>query len=90
MKRVHRLTTKGIDGIKSPGFYSGGNGLYLQVGKGEARSWIYRFMLAGKERDMGIGSLREVSLADARERVEESLRSARSGACLQIFHRRCA
>jgi hypothetical protein len=71
MRRVHRLTAKTIATIKSPGFYCDGGGLFLQVGDGGARSWIYRYMLAGKARDMGLGGLREVSLAEARKRVEE-------------------
>jgi hypothetical protein len=72
MKRVQRLNAKAVENIRSPGFYADGNGLYLQVGReGEKRSWIYRYMLAGKQRDMGLGGLREVSLAEARKRVEE-------------------
>jgi len=77
MKKVHRLTTKGVASITSPGFYADGDGLYLQVGQGGARSWIYRYMLNGKQRAMGIGSAHHLSLTDARERVEE-FRSLRS------------
>ena len=46
-----------------------GGGLYLQVGESSAKSWLYRFMLNGRAREMGLGSLRAVSLASAREKA---------------------
>lgn len=55
-----------IKNIKTSGFYADGGGLYLQVtGKG-AKSWVYRFMLNKRRRDMGLGSLEALSLAEAR------------------------
>jgi integrase len=50
-----------------PGFHLDDKGLYLSVGKGGARSWIYRFTLNGKTQDMGLGSAHALKLADARE-----------------------
>lgn len=49
-----------------------GGGLYLQVSIGAAGnrclSWIFRYTLSGqKARDMGLGSVNDVSLAEARE-----------------------
>jgi len=49
-----------------PGYYADGGGLYLQVSKSGTKSWVYRFTLLGKTRDMGLGSLNYVSIADAR------------------------
>jgi len=51
--------------------YADGDGLYLQVTvtsrDGEpAKSWIYRYMLRGRSREMGLGRLSTVSLQDAR------------------------
>jgi integrase len=45
---------------KPPGFWAAGNGLYLSVGASGARSWLYRYMLNGRTRDMGLGSIRDV------------------------------
>ena len=61
-----------------PGMYADGGGLYLQVTGTGAKSWIYRYMLRGKEREMGLGSLSAVGLADARTKATEcrSLRQA--------------
>jgi hypothetical protein len=49
----------------------GGN-LYLQVTAGSSsvsRSWVFRYELDGRRRDMGLGSVQTISLAEARERA---------------------
>jgi integrase len=51
--------------------HTDGGGLYLQVTKGGARTWIYRFMLNRRAREMGLGPLHTVSLAEAREKARE-------------------
>lgn len=52
-----------------PGLHWVSESLYLSVGAGDNRtkSWIFRFMLRGRAREMGLGSVRLVSLAEARE-----------------------
>ena len=40
---------------KAPGYYLDGHGLYLQVGPGNARSWVLRYTLNKKTREMGLG-----------------------------------
>ncbi|MDP2030767.1 MAG: integrase arm-type DNA-binding domain-containing protein [Thiobacillus sp.] len=54
------------------GYWLDGNGLYLQVSESGAKSWIYRFQLNGKRREMGLGSLANVSAKDARARAAEA------------------
>jgi hypothetical protein len=49
-----------------PGLHSDGGGLGLRVSPSKAASWVYRYMLRGKAREMGLGSYPEISLADAR------------------------
>ena len=51
--------------------YVDGAGLYLQVTSANAKSWIFRYCLRGVSREMGIGSLRKVSLAAARAKRDE-------------------
>jgi len=41
----------------------------LRVGRGGAKSWCLRYMLQGKAREMGLGGLLNVALADARRRA---------------------
>ena len=52
------------------GRHADGGGLQLLVKESGARSWVYRFMLRGKSRDVGLGPAvgsGSVSLADARD-----------------------
>ena len=51
--------------------HNDGHGLYLRVSDTGTRSWIFRFTLGGKTRDMGLGSTNVVSLAAARKRAQE-------------------
>ncbi|MEI8397420.1 MAG: tyrosine-type recombinase/integrase [Rhodospirillaceae bacterium] len=43
------------------------------------KSWLYRFMLAGKSREMGLGSLADVSLSDARAATAEARKLLKAG-----------
>lgn len=54
------------------GYFLDGDGLYLQVSKSGAKSWIYRYQLNGRRREMGLGSLADVSAKDARRRAAEA------------------
>lgn len=67
---VEQLTEAKIRTITAPGLYPDGRGLYLQV-RGVARSWIFRFTLNGRTRDMGLGPLSEIGLVAARRKAAE-------------------
>jgi integrase len=60
------------------GRYSDGRGLMLLVEGGSAR-WVLRLTTGGKRRDLGLGSVKDVGLADARERAAEKIKDARAG-----------
>ena len=51
------------------GRHSDGKGLMLLVKKSGAKSWVFRYQLNGKRRDMGLGPYPEINLAAAREKV---------------------
>lgn len=53
---------------KLPGYYGDGAGLYLQVSSTGTKSWILRFALRGRQREMGLGGFPDVTLARAREK----------------------
>ena len=61
-----KLTAKQVESL-GPGMHNDGGGLYLQVGTGAARSWIYRFKLHNRQRDLGLGSAAAIPLKRARE-----------------------
>lgn len=50
-----------------PGLYGDGEGLYLQVSDRQTKSWLYRFMIRGRARKMGLGDVGSVKLAEARK-----------------------
>jgi integrase len=54
-----------------PGYYSDGGGLYLKVSGAAGRSWVFRYRVAGRLREMGLGSAHTISLADARQAATE-------------------
>ncbi len=64
---------------KKPGKYADGNGLYLVVDDSGARRWILRTVVKGKRRDIGLGSVALVGLAEARDEAARLRRIARAG-----------
>ena len=72
VRGINRLTALAATRAKKPGMHPDGGGLYLQVTGTGAKSWIYRYMLGGKARHMGLGPLNAVSLAEARVRATEA------------------
>ena len=49
-----------------PGKYPDGDGLYLIVASATSKNWSYRYWKDGKQRWLGLGSFKGVSLKDAR------------------------
>lgn len=62
-----RLTAATVKGAKKPGRYTDGDCLYLVVAPGGSKSWVARVQREGRQRDIGLGSTKLVSLAEARE-----------------------
>lgn len=67
-KLSNALTPLAVKNAK-PGRHADGGGLHLLVKESGARSWVYRFMLNGKSRDIGLGPAGPdgISLANARD-----------------------
>lgn len=59
--------------------YPDGAGLYLQVTAKGGKSWVYRYMLNGTPRYMGLGPLHTITLADARIKAMEARRLRLAG-----------
>jgi integrase len=70
-KEVRKLSARGTATVTKPGRHSDGAGLYLNVTETGARSWVFMWKVAGRRREMGLGSARDVPLARAREMAAE-------------------
>ncbi|WP_380873235.1 tyrosine-type recombinase/integrase [Sphingomonas sp. DBB INV C78] len=66
-----RLSATGVKAATRPGRYGDGDGLFLVVGVTGSRSWICRVQKYGRRRDVGLGSAKKVSLAQARQKASE-------------------
>jgi len=64
-KHIGKLSARQVDTLKT-GFHSDGANLYLRVKDTGARSWVFRYKIAGKVTELGIGSKADRSLAQAR------------------------
>jgi integrase len=73
------LTSVRVNNLSKPGRYGDGNGLYLVVDPSGAKRWVLRTVVQGKRRDIGLGGLRLVSLAEARTKAIEYRKLAREG-----------
>ena len=73
---INKLSAILVSRLDKAGYYGDGGGLWLQVSPSLSKSWIFRFTIAGKQREMGLGSFRTVDLAGAR---------AKARACRQLL-----
>jgi Phage integrase central domain/Arm DNA-binding domain len=74
-----KLKAKQVEQVSERGLYGDGGGLYLQVAQGGSKSWLFRFKTDGRSRWHGLGSARDVSLADARIRAADARRVRLNG-----------
>src|SRR5271170_6765541 len=74
-----KLTAVEVTKAKRPGVMHDGGGLYLRVSPTGAKSWVFRFQLDGKRRDMGLGPYPDISLAEARRKATEHRRQRYDG-----------
>lgn len=73
-----RLTAVAVKNA-GPGRHGDGGGLYLIVKSSGAKSWMLRVQFCGQRRDIGLGSVAVVGLAEARERAAELRKHALNG-----------
>ncbi|MDB5410289.1 MAG: integrase family protein, partial [Rhodospirillales bacterium] len=86
MARTGKLSAIEVTKAKGPAVLHDGGGLYLRVaapGKDKtqpcSKSWVFRFQLDGKRRDMGLGPFPDVSLAEARDKATTHRRQRQDG-----------
>jgi integrase len=59
--------------------YADGGGLYLKVTAANTRSWVFRYMIGGTAKVIGLGSVDTWSLKEARERAERCRKGKDNG-----------
>ena len=72
------LTALAVKNAK-PGRHVDGHGLCLVVKPTGGKSWVLRIQVAGRRRDIGLGSIAELTLAEAREKAAALRKAAKSG-----------
>jgi integrase len=78
-RTANRLTALKVEKANRPGMYADGGGLYLRVTKEGTKNWVYRFMLNGRPRWMGVGSLALFGLQEARGKALDARRLRHEG-----------
>jgi len=68
-----RLSAIHLKQLTKPGRYTDEGGLHFHVRSAERRAWVFRYMIGGRSRDMGL------SLAEARKKAEEARHQIDSG-----------
>ena len=68
-RSINKLSELKIRNASEPGYLGDGGGLYLQVSKTRTKSWVFRYSIHRRAREMGLGSLNTFGLKEARERA---------------------
>ena len=79
MARITQGLNPGELGSLGEGEHCDGGGLYLRVTGMGGRSWIVKYQWAKKQEKMGVGSLADVSLKEARKKAKAIRDQARNG-----------
>ena len=79
-RRAATLSVRQIEQFRKPGFWAvGPSNLYLKIGTNGGRSWVFRYFHNDRRRDMGLGGVDLVTLAEARDRVIDLRRGLLAG-----------
>ena len=75
---INRLSARKV-ATAGAGYHADGAGLYLLVTPEQTASWVFRYTIKGRKREMGLGSASLYSLADARVRRDHQRRLLADG-----------
>lgn len=78
-RTLNRLTDRFVRTVTAPGRYADGGNLYLSLSAAGARRWVFLYKLDGRQREAGLGSVRDVSLKEARMKADSMRRSLAEG-----------
>jgi len=78
-REQNKLSARFVQTVIKPGRHSDGGGLYLVVDPSGAKRWLFLFRWGGKLKELGLGGLTAVPLAQAREKASDARRLVKSG-----------
>ena len=78
-RTLNRLSPVDLKNKTKRGYYADGGGLYFRVSEFGTKSWVFRYTVAGKAREMGLGAFPDVAIKEARERAAEARKTLRDG-----------
>jgi integrase len=64
---LNRLTAREVATLSEPGRHADGGRLYLSISTHGRKSWTFMWVKDGRQREMGLGAVSDVSLAKARQ-----------------------
>lgn len=67
MAKIDLLSAAKVRNLNIPGDYLDGRGLYLQVRSESSKSWLLKYSIEKRAREMGLGPATDIPLATARE-----------------------
>ena len=73
------LSATAVRNLKEPGKYYDLHGLFLRIEPTGSRRWVQRVSVAGRQREIGLGSAELVTLSEARELAVSNKKLARAG-----------
>src|SRR6266566_1832773 len=89
MGAIHKLSAAHVTKARRKGYHGDGGGLFLYIGPSGAKSWVFRFSSPtlrsarnpkhGRAREMGLGPVHTIGLADARAKAVECRQLVRDG-----------
>src|SRR5580700_1431209 len=79
MAKIDLLTAAKVKALKVPGDYLDGRGLYCQVANVSSKSWLLKYSLLKRAREMGLGSVFDFSLAEARDMRDKYRKLIKTG-----------
>ena len=83
-----KLTAAFVRSVQQPGLYWDEHGLVLRVKPSGYKQWIQRLFIHGKRRELGLGPVLLVTLAEARDAALANRKVARAGGDPRTTRRR--
>jgi len=80
MSRIkNKLTVRTVETKKVQGYFADGGNLYLRITESLTKGWVFIYVRNGKRTEMGLGSVANMTLSEAREKAAELRKQLSNG-----------